>query len=121
MRGLKDRVDIDLDIGLDQIPEGPPCPICGSPTDKTFVQHKAYGESVEVRWDRAPGYECRPCEITMVSPEAVVQSLSLARDELAERHESDTAKAFDEVIASTQAFIDRRNASAPRNILRPTG
>ena len=117
VRGKRQCVEIKLDVGLDQIPDGPLCPDCGDPMEKTYVEHKSYGDTYQFHWAKAPGYECRHCDVKVISPEGVVISLSTARDELIERGEPVTAKAFEEVIQSNRAFIARRGAAVPRNII----
>lgn len=110
-------VEHSLQLDLDEIPEGPPCPVCGFPTRKVFLDHLAYGTTVEVRTRNAPGYACPGCDVSMISPEAVILSLGSARETMLEYNDPISAQAFAEVIAARRSLIAQRDAAAPRTII----
>lgn len=89
-------VDILLETRLDDIPDGGPCEVCASPTQKTFLEQVVVGTDYRVRAKRVAGYRCEnpDCQVGAYSREALIESLTKASQILGGRGDRETARAL---------------------------
>lgn len=109
---------VTLETTLVDIPDGPPCIACGSQTEKTYLaEHRSLGEKVIVKALGVAGYRCNECDYECYSHEAILESLSKARDIMLHKGDQKTALLLETPIASRKAMIDLRrldNAASVR-------
>ena len=74
---------IFLTTTLDAVPVGPTCGLCGSPTDKAFIEHQlGLSDEILFQADSAAGYICKKDGTIYLSKEAVLEMLNKAREQL---------------------------------------
>lgn len=98
---------IFLETKLEDIPEGPPCLSCGCQTEKGYLEkHVCWGTNVMITAEHVAGYRCPgDCGIESYSHEAILESLTKARDILLERGDRVGGKALDEAIELRKQIV----------------
>ncbi len=72
-------VELDMDIRLEDIPNGPTCLVCGTPTTKAFVENTLSLGNETYVFHNAAGYQCPKDHTNYISTEAVMAAYAKVR------------------------------------------